>query len=305
MGVIADNRETVFSEEDIGILGGTTRSYVPRAGGEIPLEGDATFEQLPHILNAGIYKATPTTDAGSGFIYSYSLQSGSSDPVGTTDLQTYVIEGGDNNECEIMRYCFIREFGLSGAAGEAVAVSATFEGREIEGGQTFTSGLSIPEVETILVSKAKIYIDNSTDTIGTTLKSATMLGFDLAVTTGWQSVVAADGRIDFSFIKRANDEATLQVTFEHNGNATTEKAAWRAQSERAVRLIFEGSALGTTDTYSAKTLIIDAYGKWESFDSLSDQDGNDTVSGTLRIRYSPTAAKKLDIVVVNELAAMP
>jgi hypothetical protein len=305
MGVLTDNRETVFSEEDIGILGGTTRTFVPRTGGEIALEGDATFEQLPHIFDAGIYKATPTTDASSGFIYSYIMASQSTDLIATTDLQTYVIEGGDNNEAEVMRYCFVREFGLSGAAGEALQVSGTFQGREVTGGHTYTAALSIPEVETVLVSKGKLYIDDSTGTIGTTLKSATLLGMDLSVTTGWQAVHAADGRLDHSFIKRANDEGTLQLTFEHNGTATAEKAAWRSQTERAVRLIFEGSALGTTDTYSAKTLVIDAYGKWESFEALSEQDGNDTVAGTLRIRYSPTAAKKLDIVVVNELSAMP
>ena len=305
MGVITDNRETVFSEEDIGILGGVNRTFVPRTGGEVALEGDATFEQLPHILDAGIYKATPTTDASSGFIYSYIMASQSTDLVATTDLQTYVIEGGDNNEAEVMRYCFVREFTLSGAAGEGLQVSATFEGREVVGGQSFTAGLSIPEVETILVSKAKLYIDDSTGTIGGTLKSATLLGMELAITTGWQAVFAADGRLDLSFIKRANDEGTLQLTFEHNGTATAEKAAWRNQQERAIRLVFEGSALGTTDTYSTKTLIIDAYGKWEAFEALSEQDGNDTVAGTLRIRYSPVFAKKLDMTVVNELSAMP
>lgn len=305
-GVLVDNRETTFPVEDIGILGGTSRSYVAMTGGEIALEGDATFEQLPHIFDAGIYKATPTTDAdGSGYIYSYNMQAASTDPIESTDLQTYVIEGGDNNEAEVMRYCFVRQFSLSGGAGEALQVSAQFEGREVEGGHTYTAGVAIPTVETILVSKATCYIDDAVvATTDLVAMSNTVLAMNLDVTTGWQAVRTADGRLDFSFIKRAADSGTLQITFEHNASASDEKEAWRDQTERRVRIVFEGSALATAGAYTYKTFVIDAYGKWENFDSLGEQDGNDIVNGTLRIAYT-SAAKKLDLIVVNELAAMP
>ncbi len=305
-GVIVDNRETTFPVEDIGILGGTSRSYVAMTGGEIALEGDATFEQLPHIFNAGIYKATPTTDVdGSGYIYSYNMQAASTDPIEITDLQTYVIEGGDNNEAEIMRYCFVRQFSLSGGAGEALQVSAQFEGREVEGDYTYTAGVAIPTVETILFSKATVYIDAATvATTDLVAMSNTVLAMNLDVTTGWQAVRTADGRLDFSFIKRAADSGTLQITFEHNASASLMKEVWRDQEETRVRIVFEGSALTTAGAYTYKTFIIDAYGKWESFDSLGEQDGNDIVTGTLRIAYTQ-AAKKLDLIVVNELAAMP
>lgn len=305
MGTLTDNLETTFPEEDIGILGGTTRSYQAKAGGEIDLEGMATFEQVGYAFIAGIYNSTATTDTGSGYIYQWSLQTQSTDLVATTDLQTLVIEAGDNNEAEIMRYCFVREINLSGTAGEAVENTITLEGREIAGGASYTSGVSVPTVETILVSKAKLYIDATSDTIGSTLVSQTLLGFDLTITTGWQPVFAADGRLDFSFIKRANDESTIDLTFEHNGTATAEKAAWRAETERAIRLKFEGNALSSAGAYTYKTLILDMYGKWESFEALSDEDGNDTVTGTFRIAYSPTAAKKFDITLVNELSALP
>lgn len=305
-GVPVDNRETTFPVEDIGILGGTTRSYVAMTGGEITLEGDATFEQLPHIFNAGIYKTTATTDVdGSGYIYQWSQQAASTDPIESTDLQTYVIEGGDNNEAEVMRYAFVRQFSLSGSVGEAVQLSAQFEGREVTGAYTYTSGLSIPTVETILVSKATVYIDDAdVSTTDLVAMSNTILSFNLDVTTGWQSVRTADGRLDFSFIKRAADSGTLQITFEHNASASNEKDEWRDQSDRRVRMVFEGSALTSAGAYTYKTFVIDAYGKWESFDSLGEQDGNDIVTGTLRIAYT-SEAKKLDLIVVNELAAMP
>lgn len=305
MGVLQDNRETTFPEEDIGILGGTTRSYVALTGGEISLEGDATFEQLPYIFNAGIYETTATTDSGSGYIRTWTVQNASTDPINSTDLQTLVIEGGDNNEAEIMRFGFVADFSITGTAGEAAQVNATVKGREIAGGQTYTAGLSIPTVESILFTKGKLYIDDSTGTIGTTLVSNTLLSGDLSMTTGWQAVVTADGRVDFSFIKRVADEIMLQLTYEHNSTATTEKAAWRNQTERAMRLLLEGTALTSAGAYTYKTLRIDLYGKYESFAAISDQDGNDTIVASFKVAYSPTAANKAVFVVVNELSALP
>ena len=304
MGVLTDNRETTFPEEDIGILGGTTRSYVAMTGGEIALEGDATFEQLPYVFNAGIYLTTATTDTGSGYIRVWTAQIASTDPIATTDLQTLVIEGGDNNEVEIMRYAFVREFAVSGNAGEAMSVNATLQGREIAGGQSFTSGVSVPTVESILFTKGKLYIDETTGTIGTTLVSNTLLSSELNMTTGWQAVLTADGRKDFAFIKRVSDEITLQLTYEHNGTATTEKAAWRNETERAIRLLFEGTALSSAGAYTYKTFIIDLWGKYESFDALSDQDGNDIVVANFRAAYSSSGANKARFTVVNDNATL-
>jgi hypothetical protein len=304
MGVGTDNRETTFVEEDVGRLGDALRTYVAKTGGEVALEGLATFEQLPYIMQGAFYKTAPTTDSGSSKEWTWVIQDASTDPVQTTDLQTYTIEFGDNQQAEYMNYCFTREFSLTGNVGEALAVNATMEGRTVAT-TDFTSGISIPAVETILFTNGKLYIDPTSDTVGTTQVSQTLFGMDLSVTTGWRGYPAADGRTDFSFVKRTKEEITVQLTFEHNATAVTEKAAWRNQTERGIRLEFTGNALATTDTYSTKELIIDLYGKWESFDALSDQDGNDQVTGLFRVGYSETAGGKGQFLIVNELATLP
>jgi hypothetical protein len=307
MAMLDDTRETTFPDENVGIIGGVNRSYVAITGGECPLEADATFEQLPYILQSGFYTTSPTTDASSAAIWAWSQQSVSTDPIASSDLSYLVIETGDNQQAEIMRDGFVREFTLSGAAGEALQISATVQGREIST-TTFTSGLSIPTVETILFSKGRLYIDPSSDTPGTTEKAQTFLSMSLDITTGWKEIMAGGGRTDFEGVKRVGDAGTLEVTFEHDGSATTEIAAWRAETERVVRMKFEGSALSSTDagaTYDKKTLVIDAYGKWENFDPIDESDGNDVVTGTLRIGYASTAAKKLDVTIANELATLP
>lgn len=306
MGVLKDNLRVVFKPEKVGILGGRTASYIPETGGEANLSGTATYEQLGYIFQSGIKTVAPTTDAGSAKIWTWAVQQGSSDPIATTDLTTLVLEVGDNIQAEIARFGFTREFTLSGAAGDALELSAILQTRAPATG-TFTASLTPPTVEDVLFSLGSLYIDDTTGTIGTTVKSNTLLDMNLKMTTGWMAKKTKDNRLDFSFIKRADDEIVLDITFEHNSIAVAEKAAWRAKTERAIQLTFAGTTLSTTDTYSTKMLIINLYGIWETFGAagLEEADGNNVYKGTFRARYSPTATAKASFVIVNELASLP
>jgi hypothetical protein len=301
-GALEDQRETVFAEEDVGLLIGTDRTYVPRLGGAISMTGDASFEQLPHIFEAGIATATPAADgAGSGYVYTY--------PIPTTQggtIKSYTIEGGDNEGAEEMEFCFVDNFTISGAAGEAFQVSAEWMGRQVTP-TTFTAAAtaSIPTVEEMLVSKTKLYIDAATGTAGTTQVSNTLLNVNLSVDTGQQPVYTADGELYFSFVKQVAPEIVLTLTYEHNSSAVAEKVAYRAETARQIRLLCEGSDLTTAGDYSAKTMIIDLVGKYESFGSLEDADGNDTVSCTFRGRYNSDADTAGQFIIVNELSAIP
>jgi hypothetical protein len=87
------------------------------------------------------------------------------------------------------------------------------------------------------------------------------------------------------------------MTYEHNSDAVTEKAKYRAGDTRLVRLLFEGAALTTAGTFSNKTLRVDVAGVYEDWSILEDQDGNDVVTATLRVRYSSTDALKAQAVV--------
>jgi hypothetical protein len=187
---------------------------------------------------------------------------------------------------------------ITGGTIQAAGSTVTIE-------QYFTA-VSIPAVEEILFNKGLIYIDVSTGTIGTTLKSQTFLSFDFDLATGWKGQPAGDGRLDFSFTKSTRPSGTLKVTFEHDGSASVEKAAWIEQTVRKIRIKVTGSALTTAGAaYTYKTLIIDVVGKWLDFSALEDDNGNDTVSGTLLYGYDPTAATSGQVIVVNQLSALP
>jgi hypothetical protein len=308
-GKIRDTEEVMFPAERVGIFGGTTRSYIPAQGAEIPLEGEATYEQLPYIFGAGVHAATPTTDSGSGYIWTYNVQSVSSDNYATTDLNTLVVQSGDNMQVLQSRFVFIREMTISGRQGEALMLASIGQGRAptTDGfAAVATTDLQNP-AEIILFSKGIISIDPSSDTIGTTQVSETLLDASLSFRTGWVAIEARDGRLDFSNIKRTDDEMTLEVTFEHNGIAIAELAAKKAQTERAIQLKFTGAALTSAGAYTYKTFIMNLWGKWSAFGAqgLEEQNGDNIYRGTFNVRYSPTAGNKAQFIVVNELDTLP
>jgi len=292
-GTPQDTRDTIMPDEHVGILPGLDRSYTPKTGGEFAVEGEATFEQLPVILNCAICEEVNTTDAG-GYVHTFAF---ATDTAKT--IRTLTMEGGDNAGCESMDFCYVPEFTLSGNAGEAWMLTATFRGGEVTT-DTFTpsSDVTTPAVEEILFSKTSLYIASATtDALGTTdqLVSNTMLAASIRFETGWAGVDAADGGLDFSFVKQVAPEIVADLTFEHNTSSIAEKAAWRANTTRRIRLYTPGSD-GSRDLY------IDLAGRWETFDAIGEQDGNDIVRGTFRARYNTTAALFCTVAVHNNNA---
>ena len=94
----------------------------------------ATYEQLLHILEAGVKTVSSSQDGtGSGYIYEYVFPT-----TAANSIKTYTIEGGDNTEEEEFTYGFVESFTLSGAPGESVMMGADWVGREVSTG-TFTA----------------------------------------------------------------------------------------------------------------------------------------------------------------------
>lgn len=302
MGTPQDDREVIFAEEDIGYLGGTDRSYISMYASTFSFEEtEATFEQIGYILSAGIKNVTSGTQdtGGSGYIYNYPFPTTAANTV-----QTYTLEGQDNQQEEECYYAYVESFSLSGEGGGPLTVSAEWKARQLQTG-TFTTQPAVPTVEEVLFGKAKVYIDAIGGTIGSTQVSNTLLAVDVSVNTGIIQKFAADGSLDFSFIQYTDYEFELGVTFEHNSSAVTEKSNWRNQTARLIRIDFEGSNLTTAgSSHSVKLLRLDMPGKWMTFDAISDQDGNDIVTGTFKATYNATAALGPSIKVVNELTAL-
>jgi hypothetical protein len=305
-GALQDTRTIEMVDELIGIAMPTTRNYTGQLAGALSMaETPATFEQLIHILEAGIKTVgTGAADGvGTGKIYAY--------PVGMTSvntLKTYTIETGDNQQAEEMEYCFVEKFTLTGERGQAVMVSADWVGRQVTNA-SFTGALSAPTVEDIITGKGQFYIDAVSGTVGTTAITGTLLGWELAVTTGWRGKWTVDTGyqyFSFHYFDRDSFEATLSMTFEHNASAVAQKALFRSNSPRLFRINIPGSALTTGGTlYQTKLFRIDAAATYTEWEALDAEDGNSIINVTAQVGYDPTAAKGLEITVVNQVASVP
>ncbi len=295
-GVIRDAREITIVEEDIGLLTGQGRSFVGRLLAQLEMEDTpATFEQLPYILCAGLMADTDGSadGGGSGYIYTYNLSTNAQ-----ATPKTFTIEQGDNARVDEMEYSVVTEWRLSGAPGEALQMSASWIGRQSTDAE-FTAGQSVPSVEEILFGKGKLYIDATT--IGTTQKTGTFLGFELTGVSGFQAVESADGNLYFYAIKQGSPKITGVLILEHDATGEAEINAARAETNRLIRMVFEGSALTTAGTaYTYKSLVIDAPIKYTEVPAVEDQDGDDVVRLPFEVIFDGT--NNFSIVVVNQLA---
>lgn len=291
-----DNTKTVVhTEEDIGQYAPEPRAYIPRVGGMVAMDSTpATFEQLPYVCEAGIHLATPS-GTESPYTYSYSLPSDTStEPT----LRTYTIEYGTPEDNEEMEYSFVESFELSGAAEEAVMMTATWIGRQVTA-TAATGSLSIPAVEEILFQQAKLYIDDSGGSVGSTQVSNSMKSFTFTVTTGWKAEFTGEGELYFSFAKLVKPDVKMTFVAEHTSDwdSAGEKGNWDGSTVRLVRVQIDGT--------SSRQLTIDVAGIWNKFQPLSDLDGNTVITGELWGKNSSDDSLYCDIEIKNALSALP
>lgn len=311
LGAFNDQREVTFPEEFIGVIGGGDRTYIAKSWGELSMdETDATFEQLPHLLIASIANTTAGVQQGtsSGYVYTYTI------PHSTAPtINTYTVRAGDNQQAELLKYAFVQSFSIKGNAGEAVMMSAEWMGHTLTT-TTFSAGVSVPDVETILSARNALYMDTAGGTYGGTPIDLTLIAFEAnfenMIMPKW--VMRPYGTTEanqtsFAFTYAGNREITGSLTLEHNSDAVSQIAAFRAQTPQLMRLYFYGSRLTTVGTpYTDKTLVIDLPIKFESLDPLDDIDGNSIVKLNWRSKYNATAgdAGKI-IVVLNGTTSIP
>jgi hypothetical protein len=305
-GSLEDARTMILTPEQLGYTVPSARIATSFLQGKLAMPAtDATFHQLPYILEAGILKCTPTPDSGTADIYVY--------PMGHTTvntIRTYTIESGDNTAVEEMEYAFVESFAISGKYGELLQMSANWIGRQVTT-SAFTGSLTVPTVEEIIGGKGTLYIDEPSGTLGTTpITAGAILDFNLAVNTGRFPRATVDSGTAY-FLKDTYDRekmsAKLSLTWVHNSDATTEKGHWKTGTARQIRLKFVGSAIATPGTYSYHTLYIDLVGIYTKFSALDQDNGDSIIKAEFEAGFDPTAniTPLSFTVVVDDYAALP
>lgn len=293
---IVDESSHQFAEEDVGLLVPTDREYVPQVFATLAMpETEATFEQILHILEAGIQAATPT---GTGpYVYTYAF------PLSSTlnTIKTYTVETGNlvGNDVHEMEYGFVSDFSLSGAAKEAWKVSANWAGRR-KSTASFTGALSLTAQEEMLFNRTTLYIDASNGTVGTTPMVGVLTAASVQVTTGIVPVWTADGALHFYKHKFTRPTVAYSLTLElesDNNIVAAERAAWAAKTLRLIQLKVAGA--GTSE------MKLNLAGKHVDISEYQNSDGNTVVEISGEAKYSSADALYASFVVKNSLAAVP
>lgn len=300
---LEDARNLHFPDVATGVFGGEGYSVIRALGGRLPFgQHDAAFEVLPVWLAAGINGAAATPvgpGSDSEYVYTATMPTAAA----PTAPKTQTIESGDDNAAEEMEYSYVENFELSGAIDEGWMIQGVWRGRQVTSGITFTAALTVPTgLEFIPFSGTKLYIDASGGTIGTTEKTGTLLSARLIWPMQFAPYGAASGQKYFAGVKAVDNRPQLEIVFEHDGTASTEIAAWRAQTWRLIRLSVLGSLIGGT-TY--KGMVIDVAGKWAKFEPIGELNGNHIAKGLLNIHYSDDDSLRGSIEITNALATLP
>lgn len=299
---IQDNREVTMVEEDIGVPVNTLRSYIAKEEATLSFpETVATFEQLPYVFEGAIQKVQQGTADGGGTGYIYQYQVGTSV---VRNPNTFTFKSGDNEGAEVMNYSFCQSFGLTQSRNAGLMVSSEWLGRTSQASSFDSIGVKPTVVEEIVPNLA-VYMNAASDAFGASRMNLTLLEAALAFDSGFAPKYTIDsGSLVFAFDYFNKDafSAQLDLTYEHNASAINEKAKWRNQEVRNVRMEWAGSGLQTQGAFNNKMLRLDMTGKYSSFGALEDSDGNNTVVSTLTIGYDATADHVFTATVVNEVA---
>jgi len=305
MGMLTDNQEVKHVDEEVGIALPTTRAYIPKLAAGIKFDPvEVTPQYILYILEGGVAAESATQDGtGSGYIYAYAFPGTS---LGT--LNTYTIEGGNNQKAYEVEYCFVERFKISGNQGEGLMMEADWIGRQ-KTDTTFTGSQTTNALvpgDHLPFGAGAFYLDAVGGTIGGTAVTGQLLSFELDVQTGWMPVWTEQYKY-FDYVQwvRNNFSATLKLVYKHHTVADAQEDLFDAATPRLVRLQFDGHAVSdnTGATYNNVMLQINAAGIYTEF-VPNDVDGNDVREATMQIGHDLTATQGLDFVVVNELSAL-
>lgn len=287
-------------ELDVGRFSRINTSEVAGRIAELSFKGGATFEQILYFLLMGVKgNITPTQpDGESTYLWTFSPNLEASNVP-----DSFTVEYGDNVKAYESEYALASNLEISGAVDEALQLAADMFARQMTEA-TFTPALTDPSVESVLMNKGKLYIDDAGTGIGTTEKSSTLIAFTWRLPTGLVAKKYADGELYFSSFGEQKRGIELELTFAFNSNASAERANFVSQTKRFIRLEFTGSEIETS--YNKKlTLDMCCLYNPDGWNTLEERDGEDIVAVTLSSVYDATWQKEFEVAVQNALATLP
>ncbi len=313
---LEDQREITNVEEQIGIFGGSDRTYTAKLLAALEIaETEATFEQIPSLFmmaglgTSGGGNRTGSAQGASGSTVVFTLPvPGSVAPI----TYSYTGEVGDNAWAQQITYLLADELKLSFGGGEAMKVSAQLTGRNGTPANalgTFSNIGSLIQVEEILSSAGSFWLSPVGSGWGTgAVTAGNILGGEITFKPTWTRKWPVDaGVLYFSTAVFTGIEITGELTLERQISGTYGAAGsfgqieqWRSEVPQLLTAIWRGGAIAVGTTYTSKEFALRLPIKWESFES-DDMDGNLTAVGKFYSKYNQDtpAANRGTVTIVR------
>ena len=297
--MIEDASQSQTVEENIGLLVQAERSYFTQHRGRLVMPStELTYEQFPHLLEAGVMTATPSGTGAYTRLYAYPTDNSVPTPKSYTIESYNTVATADAVE---MNGSLVEEFTYEANAQEAWKMSATWFGKRPVT-TTPTSLSTLVSVETAMLPMTLLYIDATGGTIGTTQKTGVLMGAQVRVRTGLVPVPVGDGSLSHSTYKWTKPEITFSLTLELEQDTgasvvAAERVAYTNKTVRLFRLSNSGSG--------SKGFTNDFAGIYDSFGDYTNSNGNTTVQLTGHAVYSPADTLFWKMTVVNTVATLP
>ena len=271
------NKPREFVEEDRGTLVGASRFIAGVNDYSFTIEAaGANYQQLPMLFSTCVKgDVSPTTINTTAYRYTFTPQT----TAAGDDLDSATVEFGDDSqefECEYAEGTgFTLGFDTL-TAGQAAPVKVTVNYlTQSLASNTKTAALSVPTVDTILATGANFYLGATSTAFGSLAEvTGHLRSFALDYQNGLgRKIFVGDGKT-YSNIGRGRRVVTFTGTVEGDSTGVTRFVEWDTDTEKRMRLRFQGPIISGSSPATVYKLTIDGRIVFTSFDPIGAEDTN-------------------------------
>jgi len=268
------DRKPTFPEDTLALRARSARAVVYQiAADSVPWKMEhPIFQEMPAIFSCGLkgaVTAAEQTPSKGDYLWDFTPSLTASNAPDSLSLEV-----GDDVEQYLMEYAMAKRITIGGKLGadEPLKVEAELFARQVTPGAFTASQAAHATPEAMIADLTKFYIDPAWASLGSTQKTSLLREFSIEILTGlhpkWHGATKTCSTHGVGFI-----DGMGTLTFEGNSDADTLFDAFQAGTPKAIRLLTEGSVIGTSTI--KHSLQIDLYGIFEEIIPIgSEQDGD-------------------------------
>lgn len=293
--------ERTFEEYPRGVRAMVTDGgFATMKGSELEFSGNLTFEEILLPLNSGL--VTVVASGAGPYTYDFDPDLTAAQTIKTYTAEFVVDDGSTKHYQREAAHMITKELEIEIKANELATMKMSMFGRA-EQTSTMTGSLTPLTGRTAVPSNLfKVYVDTTGAGLGGTQKTGLVRVASLKLDFGNEPDYTLDGRADLDMTGNQPQTftGTLDLTMEHNADAATEIAAWRAGTKRFIRLKADnGLAAGAN-----KAITFDGCYVYTDAPEFSEDSGVEIVTMKMQLEYDATWAKAFNAIVINGLTAM-